>query len=317
MRFNYLDLIENSEHFEEFIVAVCSVILGEGVTGFALGKDGGRDARFHHKTNNYPSKQECWEPKGRQAIIIQAKFTYGYNKTTGEREFNNLIEKELSKLKKLREEGELGYYILATNRKLTANSLPKLLNRLSDMTGLPHQHIQIWGKEKLVRFLQSNEQILKKSGLIELARRRFNLVDDSLIAKVIKTCAKKLDHSEKSLNVVDRTTLDEKNKLNNASDEFTQFIISQYADEFFRIDKLLANPDNSDLKRDYTNLTKHISLQLHHYRNKFEYLDEKLYQIIQDEEDHDKTLKAGNSKIILQILIHYMYWHCDIGKNVE
>lgn len=311
-----IELIENEDKFEQFVVTVASHILGEGITGFAKGKDGGRDARFHNKTNHYPSTEECWEPKNGEAVIIQAKFTHDWSKTTGTGDFRKLIQEEIPKLCKLRKSGELRYYILVTNRKLTANSHSSLLMLLSEGIGLSQNDIQIWGRETLVRFWDDNHQIREKSNLIELARRKFHLIDDSLIAKVVRTISKNLNDESVS-DIIDRTTLAQKNILNNASDEFADFMISQYADEFSRITDLLSNPEYYELRKNYTSLVKHISLQLYHNRKLFCCLDDNLYNIIENEVRSDTVFEQGDLKVVLQILVHYMYWNCDVGKRIN
>jgi hypothetical protein len=53
----------NNQEFAKLIVLICERILGTGTINFSTGADGGRDAKFTGKAQNFPSKTSPWEGK--------------------------------------------------------------------------------------------------------------------------------------------------------------------------------------------------------------------------------------------------------------
>lgn len=98
--YQYFNL--DNSRFENLVIAICKEILGQGVQGFSVGRDGGKDGEFNGKADNYPSKQGAWEGK----IIIQAKHTQDINKHFLEPDFfsensnTNILAQEVIKVKK-------------------------------------------------------------------------------------------------------------------------------------------------------------------------------------------------------------------------
>ena len=58
MRRDYRLYELHDDEFERLVVRICVRWLGEGVTPFAPGKDGGRDGKFHGRANCFPSVAE-------------------------------------------------------------------------------------------------------------------------------------------------------------------------------------------------------------------------------------------------------------------
>jgi len=151
VKYQYHDLSE--DQFEKLTIAICKEILGIGAQGFASGKDVGRDARFYGKAQNYPSQSDLWNG----LIIIQAKHTNGFNEKFSEPDFfgnqSSVIKKETPKIKKLYTEKALDYYMLFSNRKLTADSHHKISDFIADKTGLEKRKIGLfpisWGRHNI------------------------------------------------------------------------------------------------------------------------------------------------------------------------
>ncbi len=57
------------QDFERLVVSICDRILGTGTIHFSDGPDGGRDAAFTGRAENYPSSTKPWEG----SFVIQAK----------------------------------------------------------------------------------------------------------------------------------------------------------------------------------------------------------------------------------------------------
>ena len=116
---------------EELVNVICQTILGTGVVSFSKGKDGGKDGRFNGKANRFPSESKPWEGK----MIIQAKHT---SKPLGDcmsGEFltnkESVVNLEIKKLKKIKSEEGLNYYLLFTNRKYSGTADGRIIKKIS------------------------------------------------------------------------------------------------------------------------------------------------------------------------------------------
>lgn len=110
----------SDDDFEKLVNTLCQKILGTGVVDFSKGRDGGRDGRFSGTANEYPSKVEPWNGR----FIIQAKHTEDYKASCSDKPFydneSSIVNKEVIKLNKLLQEGEvIDNYLIFTNRKET------------------------------------------------------------------------------------------------------------------------------------------------------------------------------------------------------
>ncbi len=112
----------NNEDFEKLTALISERILGTGTIVFSKGKDGGRDGKFTGKANFFPSEADPWDGK----FIIQAKHTTNPVATCSDTEFQRILSKELPKLRKLKEQGKIDFYIIFTNRKLSGLQDPKI-----------------------------------------------------------------------------------------------------------------------------------------------------------------------------------------------
>lgn len=97
----YFDI--NDDQFEKIVVAIGQRLFGAGLIGFAKGKDGGRDAKFHGTAERYPSSAEPWTG----CTIIQAKHTNAINAAFSDLDFCNfkrrtgIVFEELPRIKTL------------------------------------------------------------------------------------------------------------------------------------------------------------------------------------------------------------------------
>ncbi len=228
MKYQYHDLSE--AQFENLAIAVCREILGTGVQGFAQGIDGGCDARFHGKAQAYKSQTDLWDG----LIIIQAKHTNGFNKKFSEPDFfenkSSVIKKETPKIKVRFKNGELDYYMLFSNRKLTALSNEKITNFISDETGLDKSKIALFGIEALEDFLKYYPKIIEYFN-INPFQTPLSVEPDELAEIIIAFAKNQKIFSEvernqqiKKSKEIKRTTFNEKNNLNNLSDEYAKLI---------------------------------------------------------------------------------------------
>ena len=163
MNMNYRLELLSSDNFENLVNTICQEILGTAVVSFSKGKDGGKDGRFEGTANNYPSNSENWSGK----FIIQAKHTSNPIASCSDSEFNNIIDKEITQLKNLKETGEIDNYLLFTNRKYTGIKGDALREKIKNEVGL--NNVAIIGVETINnQYLNSNRSIVKQYDLDKL-----------------------------------------------------------------------------------------------------------------------------------------------------
>lgn len=107
-----LELLDE-DAFESLANTICQDVLGTGVISFSSGKDGGRDGKFTGTAQNYPSTKDSWTGK----FIIQSKHTSNSQASCSDKEFEKLIDLEIPKLKKLKDDGDqiIIYCLLIVN----------------------------------------------------------------------------------------------------------------------------------------------------------------------------------------------------------
>lgn len=149
-----------SQKFEELSQTLAKKIIADGAVIYGAGPDGGREATFSGKSNNYPSKNECWDGKW----IIQAKFHD--NLLLGPKKARQMIisdlENELSKI--FNKYGhECNNYILITNVTLTPpfqkGTRDIIENQIIPKYNDKIDNIAIWGADDICIFLDEYPEI--------------------------------------------------------------------------------------------------------------------------------------------------------------
>ena len=112
--------------FESVVVQICVRWLGQGVTPFASGKDGGRDAKFHGTATCFPSANK---PHAGH-FVVQAKHVNERDRSCSDRDFAKQLKGEHSKVRRLSAGGLCNHYIVFTNRRLTGGADEKLIKEL-------------------------------------------------------------------------------------------------------------------------------------------------------------------------------------------
>ncbi|SEN69393.1 hypothetical protein SAMN05444671_2115 [Flavobacterium sp. CF108] len=308
-----LELLEDDKKFESLVNTICQKILGIAVIEFSEGKDGGRDGKFTGTAQNFPSNIDSWKGK----FIIQAKFTTNSQASCSDREFEKLIDLEIPKIKKLKENGEVDNYLIFTNRKFSGITGSKLLNKIKKETGLVN--VEIIGKETINnRYLNQFNDIVK---LFDLNKHHipFEFSEEEIkdillefkkqlpeITEEIKTKIEKVKYD------FDKIEIEEKNKKNSLSkDYYENEILSKSLLEFTKIQNFLEDDKNSELRDYYFDITSELSSLITLKRDDFNMFDEVLVFIYQKMADGSYELKGGKRHIFT--LLHYMYMNCEIG----
>lgn len=320
MYLNYRYEEIGDDNFEKLVVQICKKIFGIGVQGFAAGKDGGRDAKFHGKAILFPSTSSPWEG----ITIIQAKFTAGYNTSFSDPDFfkegvtSCIIHKELDKIKGLYERGELHNYILFANRKLGGIAEEKIRVLISTYTGLPYENIFLAGIECIEGYLEDFPDIAEK---VNLKPSNFPInINPSALSEFIQhlhySCedlSKELSDKISEDQPTKRTNFKRKNELNNFSEPMSSYLLSKYLSHTFVIDKFLQNPANNEIRDMYSNLIEDFQRKILAKITQYDQFDD-LYNVLLDLiKDRSKFLRQKEAQSLTHIVVFYMYWNCDIG----
>lgn len=290
--------------FEDLVALICDQILGMGTIVFSLGKDGGKDAKFYGKANNYPSKTEPWNGK----IIIQAKHTQRNGASCSDSDFKRILKEEvIPVITKLIKNNEIDFYLLFTNRKLSGIEDKKIedifgkTNIENRLIGL--ERIQLWLKEysNIVKILNLNRLLLPLD---------FNEKDlKKIILSFSKISLKKSNLSE----IPQSRNIEKKNDINKLSKDYFNNVIKKNLTYFRQVKEFLENPINENYLNKYQNTIDDINEEIIIYRDdydKFEELINYLYKrILSNAPDLD------NKRSLIRLFLHYMYYNCDIGKN--
>lgn len=297
---------QNEDDFENLVTLICKKILGEGVIPFAKGRDGGKDGRFTGTANCFPSENGPWKGK----IIIQAKHTEKIQASCSDSDFSTIVEGEIEKIKRLKSKGEIDYYLLFTNRKLTGGADSKIVKRIKNETGIENNII---AEEKIQQYLVQYPDVVKIAGLNKLLLPlEFDDSDIRDVVLAIKDALKAKDIRP----IIDfsKPELSQKNKLNNLSEDyFSDVIQSEFAD-FSKIDIFLSDPINEEVKEGYEDAISDLNAKITIHRDQYNGFEEIIDDI------YDKVISQGadtlkGNKRLVRTLLHYMYCKCDIGKK--
>lgn len=312
--YQYFDL--DDTRFENLVIAICKEILGQGVQGFSVGRDDGKDGEFDGKANLYPSQQQPWDGK----VIIQAKWTSGINKHYTDSDFyseegkSNLLAKELIKIKSKVENGKLNYYMLFANRSLTGGAKPIIINYISEKTGLDPENIAIFGNDDLDYYVSRYAYIANMKNINLEPLNIAPTLNLNSLSEVIGNLSKVFDDKNisKNLSPIIRTNYEQKNKLNNLTDKMADQLKKYYMKYVFQIQDFLNDPQNSKLLNYYQNTVEEFQLNyILPKQSELEYFDEIFNGLIEYLTNRDYIL-ATNTRLT-RMMVFYMYWNCDIG----
>ena len=312
MKYAYEDL--SPSQFEALVVAICQIVLGAGAQGFAAGPDGGRDAKFIGTAQMIPSEREPW----RGTVIVQAKHTNGYNKTFSDADFysedneDTVLGKELPRVKRLRDDGELDHYLLFSNRRLTGNGESKLRGVIATTCGVPLASLAILGVEQLELWLKRFPEAARIANVDPIDSPL--IVSPDELAEVVEHLALRLgDDTGGGAPPGDRVTYARKNELNKMSAEYAREMRKRFLKETGPIQRFLAAPENEAVLARYALAVEEFQLKVIARRRDFDAFDDVLIYLIDLVLARDPILRA-NARLS-RALIFYMYWNCDLGKS--
>lgn len=313
MKYAYEDL--GDTRFEELVVALCRRLLGMGTQGFAKGPDGGRDAKFVGIAELLPSKQAPWQG----TVIVQAKHTYGYNRSFSESDFfnpkseNNVIGKEVPRIKKLREFGQLDHYMMFANRKLTGGAESDIRGHIAKECVIPEASIMLCGVEQLEGWLKDFSGVATQLNLDPIDSPLIVSPDD--LSEVVQALASHVHSATAALDAAPtpRTPYEKKNQLNNMTAEYAKALRKRYLKYTAQIKDFLAAPENEDLLRLYETIVEEFQLNVIAKRKNYQSFDEVMNHLTRLLVERDPQLRSN--KNLTRVMLFYMYWNCDIGES--
>jgi hypothetical protein len=319
VKFIYEDL--SPRQFEDLVILICQRLLGISVQGFAEGRDGGRDAKFIGTAELWPSTAAPWEG----TTIIQAKHTNGHNRHFAETDFfnpsepkpNSAIGKEIPRIIKLRKSGELDHYALFANRRLTGGVEAKIVEHISKTCNIPKGSISLFGLERLESLLVNYPDIPAKAKLDPVDSPL--IVSPNDLAEVIQALAASLDglFDETPDPPTPRTSYEEKNRLNNMTPDYANEQRKRYLKETGQIKSFLSWPENEELLRKYESIVEEFNIKIICHRSDYQTFDQVLEYLLDLLFGRDPVLKQIKHRRLTRVMIFYMYWTCDIGKESD
>ena len=291
--------------FEDLVASICSEILGIGTVVFSVGTDGGKDAKFNGKANNFPSVSEPWSGK----IVIQANHTQRINASCSESDFQSVLKKSvIPAINRLKENNEIDNYLLFTNRKLSGIQDAKIEDVFDEKTGVENRLI---GLETINLWLRMYPSIAK---YLNLNRLLLPLTFDENDLKLIINSFSRLDKEKEGLSKIPtHRDIENKNRINALSKEYFDNVIKKNLIYFEQIREFLTDSINSEYLDKYENTIDDINAKIVVHRDdfdKFERILEYLYDFI-----IENNLELKSKRKLVRLFLHYMYYYCDIGIN--
>ena len=313
MKYSYEDL--SNAQFEQLVVYLCQKLLGIAVQGFSRGPDGGRDAKFVGTCEIFPSQTEPWTG----TTIIQAKHTNGYNKHFFESDFyskkgsSGILDKEITSIKKLRSENQLDNYMLFANRRLSGNAENEIRTWIAEKCDIPESSIYLCGVEQLEMWLKEFPDVPGKVNLDPVDSPLIVSSDD--LSEVIQALAKQPLPDPADNPPTPRIPYEKKNRINNMSSEYATDQRKKYLKETAGIDRFLADPENLELQKFYQNTIDEFQSKIIAKRENHQNFDSVMNHLLDLLFGRDPVLRRH--KKLTRVMLFYMYWNCDIGKNED
>lgn len=312
MKYAYEDL--SPEQFEILTVFLCHRLLGVGVQGFAKGPDGGRDAKFVGTAELFPSKSAPWIG----TVIIQAKHTNGYNRYFSEPDFfstsgsENIIAKEIPRIKKLKAGKNLDHYMIFANRRLSGNIADKIGTYISNQCAIPISSIFLCGVEQLELWLKMFPEVPRLADINPIDAPL--IVSPDELAEVVQAFAKHKEMVRTAFSdpPTPRIPYEKKNELNRMSKDYAKDLRKRYLKETSQIQQFLALPENDALLGLYLTVIDEFQLKIIAKRSNHQTFDNVMEYLASLLFNRDAIL--SRNKRLTRAILFYMYWICDIGR---
>src|SRR5580658_61980 len=296
--------------FEGLVLQICVRSLGQGVTPFAPGRDGGRDAKFHGTATSFPSSTAPHVGH----FVVQAKHVNERDRSCSDADFARLLKREYPKVRRLSSAGLCDHYLVFTNRKLTGGADEKLIRELHSLgpktayiVGVERCHLAIDSYPEIRDTLPNrNDTVPFRFNPDELKE-----VIGALHDYVASGAAKAFDSASDFEKIKLR---DEKNTINGLSEGYyREIIVADSMPHFGRVESFLKNPRNAHLKSLYHDAADELKQKILINREHFLTFDS-VFSFLYEEIQKERLILRGKRRMI-SVLLHYMYCNCDIGSK--
>lgn len=302
----------SEDDFERLVNMLCQKILGTGTVSFTKGRDGGRDGRFEGKANNFPSNIKHWEGK----FIIQAKHTSNPIASCSDNDFwenkSSIINGEIEKIKKLKLNNEIDYYLLFTNRKETGKreDARNFIVKETKIFGA-----DIIGSDTIESYLKQHKDIVKLFGFDKYSLP-FDFHEDDIKDTIIffsQNIVRLNNHKTITEDDIKYISKEEKNKLNGLTQLYYDNEIRKKSLKYFtQIDTFLEDPINDNYMIMYENFSYELSNKISVKREIFERFEE-IFAYIYDKIFEKHKLELSKDSRLIWIFLHHLYFNCHIG----
>jgi hypothetical protein len=160
------------------------------------------------------------------------------------RTVRRVIEKELPRIKRLRDSNELDYYMLFSNRRLAGEAETAIRNHIAAFCRIEKSSVYLCGIEGLESFLKQFPDVSDQAGIDPIDSPL--LVSPDELAEIVQSLSVHVADCIYALESVPvpRVSYDEKNKLNMMSTEYAKIQrrrAQRLADEYEEASSLNAN----------------------------------------------------------------------------
>lgn len=149
---------------------------------------------------------------------------------------------------------------------------------------------------------------------------KFDFVEDLTpndIAEILKEFTKQnpqlISDVTPEIAKIQRTSFSDKNALNNLSEGYIKLIQQSSLPFFEQLNSFLSKAENQEIKDMYLNIVGDLQKVILVKRSNYIFFDD-FFTII-EETCKIKFPELAKNRRKLQILLHFMYFQCDIGEN--
>lgn len=156
------DLTQMDAHSFEHLVNFLSLgVLGNGVTGFAAGPDGGRDGYLVGRAP-YPTEVECWEG----TWFIQSKFHKPHLSKDAQKWLIAQVKNEIHSFELKERSRKPDIWIIATNIEPSGSDQTGAYDQIKELVEDFDSNIKfdIWGGKKIIDFISKDPSAAKSYG---------------------------------------------------------------------------------------------------------------------------------------------------------
>ncbi|WP_406627795.1 NACHT domain-containing protein [Pectobacterium carotovorum] len=156
------DLTQLDSHsFEHLVNFLALKVLGNGVTGFATGADGGRDGYLKGRAP-YPTENDAWEG----VWFLQSKFHKPHLSKDPQKWIINEVRKEIAQFENGNRPNRPNIWIIASNIEPSGVPETGAFDKIKELVFKldPNINIDIWGGRRILDFLLNHPEAVANYG---------------------------------------------------------------------------------------------------------------------------------------------------------